>query len=83
MLDGPGDAPGLDRRRIVFDGLHQHLAAARARGNCGGRPKSYTPTQAQAVLALRAAGQTLTEISAVCNISRRTTSRILAEAVPA
>jgi DNA invertase Pin-like site-specific DNA recombinase len=66
-------------RERTMDGL----AAARARGNCGGRPKSYTPAQAQAVMALRAAGQTLTEISTVCNISRRTASRILAEAVPA
>jgi DNA invertase Pin-like site-specific DNA recombinase len=63
-------------RERTMDGL----AAARAKGNLGGRPKSYSPATAQAVLALRTAGQTLTEISTVCNVSRRTVSRILADA---
>jgi DNA invertase Pin-like site-specific DNA recombinase len=67
-------------RDLIIDRTRDGLAAARARGNLGGRPKSYTAATAQAVLALRSAGQTLTEISAVCNISRRTASRILAEA---
>lgn len=63
-------------RARTLDGL----AAARARGNLGGRPKSYAPETANAVMALQAAGQRMTDIAAVCKISRRTCYRIVEDA---
>jgi DNA invertase Pin-like site-specific DNA recombinase len=66
-------------RERTMDGL----AAARTKGNLGGRPKSYTAATVQAVLALDGAGQTLTEIASVCRVSRRTVGRILSDATAA
>jgi DNA invertase Pin-like site-specific DNA recombinase len=63
-------------RARTLDGL----AAARARGNLGGRPKSYAPETATAVLALQAAGQSMADIATVCKISRRTAYRIVEDA---
>ena len=64
-------------RERTMDGL----AAARAHGNLGGRPKSYAQETVAAVLALRAQGvMSMGDIATVCRISRRTCYRILSEA---
>ena len=64
-------------RERTMDGL----ATARAKGNLGGRSKSYDGTTAAAVLLLRDMGEmSMNEIAAACKVSRRTAYRILADA---
>lgn len=67
-------------RALIIERTQQGLAAVRARGNLEGRPKSYAPETATAVLALQAAGQSMTDIATVCKISRRTAYRIVEDA---
>jgi hypothetical protein len=47
-----------------------------------GRPKSYTPAVAAEVLALRETGVSLTVIASRVGLSRRTVSRVVADARP-
>jgi DNA invertase Pin-like site-specific DNA recombinase len=63
-------------RERTMDGL----AAARARGNLGGRPVSYSPEQCRAAKALRALDtMSANEIAAAVGVSRRTFYRMVAD----
>jgi DNA invertase Pin-like site-specific DNA recombinase len=63
-------------RARTLDGL----AAARERGNCGGRSKTYTDNHVQAIMALRAAGTlSMSEIAATVGLSRATAYRAIAD----
>lgn len=67
-------------RALIIERTQQGLIAARARGHMGGRPKSYTDAQVQAILALRAQGNlSMTEIAEVVSLSRATCYRAIQE----
>jgi DNA invertase Pin-like site-specific DNA recombinase len=68
-------------RALIIERTLDGLAAARARGNCGGRSKTYTDTHVQAIMALRAAGSlSMSEIAATVGLSRATAYRAIQEA---
>ena len=69
-------------REVLIDRTMDGLAAARARGRVGGRPRAMTPEQVANAAALVAAGRPKAEVARTLGVSRRTVIRALAE-VPA
>ena len=72
---------GRVRAGLIIERTLDGLAAARERGHCGGRSKTYSDTHVQAIMALRAAGTlSMSEIAATVGLSRATAYRAIAEA---
>lgn len=68
-------------RAMIVSRTLDGLSAARARGNLGGRPVSYTPEQCRAARTLRDAGSmSASEIAMAVGVSRRTFYRMLSAA---
>lgn len=68
-------------RALIIERTHAGLAAARARGNFGGRPRSWTLPQQRTAMMLKDAGEmTALEIAGLLGISRSTLFRMLADA---
>lgn len=68
------------QRKLIVEGTHEGLAAARSRGKTGGRPRALTPEQVADARLLLAAGQTKTAVAAKFGVSRWTLNRALDEA---
>ena len=64
-------------RETLIERTRDGLEAARRQGRVGGRPPVLNTAQRQAVLDLRAAGRSATEIAATLNVSRSTVYRVL------
>jgi DNA invertase Pin-like site-specific DNA recombinase len=64
-------------RENMLERTHRGLAAAKARGRCGGRPKKLTAAHRQAIAA-QADELTRAELAARYNCSQRTIGRVLA-----
>lgn len=64
-------------RNIMVERTHAGLAAARARGNVGGRPPALTEDQVAAATALVAAGRTVAQAAAAVGVGRSTLYRYL------
>lgn len=73
MLAGIFAAPAAYEREL----MHERAAAARARGRHTGRPPKLTPAQARQVRALRAGGETISELVAGYGVSRATIYRAI------
>jgi len=65
-------------RELMHERAAAARAAARARGRHTGRPPKLTPAQARQVRALRAGGETISELVAGYSVSRATIYRALA-----
>lgn len=65
-------------RELVRERTLAGLAAARAAGRTGGRPRALTPQQVEQVRILRAAGRSPTEIARTLGVSRSTAYRAFA-----
>jgi DNA invertase Pin-like site-specific DNA recombinase len=61
--------------RIISERTHEGLAAARARGRNGGRPRAMTSTKLTTALRMRSEGHTLDEIAGTIGVSASTVSR--------
>jgi DNA invertase Pin-like site-specific DNA recombinase len=69
-------------RALIIERTTQGLIAARARGNMGGRPKSYTDQQCQVARMLRDQGEmTAREIAELLSVSRATYFRMVGEPI--
>jgi DNA invertase Pin-like site-specific DNA recombinase len=65
-------------RDLIIERTHAGLEAARARGNMGGRPKSWTPQQQRTACMLRDAGEMSPgEIAGLLGVSRATYYRLV------
>jgi DNA invertase Pin-like site-specific DNA recombinase len=68
-------------RDLIIERTRDGLAAARAKGHMGGRPKSYTEQQCRVARQLRDAGEmTASQIAELLSVSRATYFRMLAAA---
>ncbi len=67
--------------RIISERTHEGLAAARARGRRGGRPRAMTPDKLATAVRMRSEGRTLDHIAATIGVSASTVSRALADAL--
>jgi DNA invertase Pin-like site-specific DNA recombinase len=65
------------QRQQIVKGTREGLAAARARGRVGGRPRALSPEQITDARILLDAGQTRTAVAAKLRVSRWTLSRAL------
>lgn len=66
-------------RTLIIERTQAGLAAARERGNCGGRKREWTPQMQQTALLLREQGQmTAPEIAGLLGVSRATYYRMVA-----
>lgn len=67
-------------RDLIRERTHAGLAAARARGRVGGRPRVLTPEKLKAAQQLRAAGElNVSEIAKTLSVSRASVYRALAD----
>ncbi len=66
-------------RALIVERTHAGLAAARARGRVGGRPRALTPEKRTAAEQLRAGGASPSAIAAALGVSERTVRRFLAD----
>jgi DNA invertase Pin-like site-specific DNA recombinase len=66
-------------RELIRERVNAGLAAARARGRIGGRPRVMTPEKARVARDLNASNTPVTTIAAVLGVSRATVYRSLAE----
>lgn len=66
-------------RELIKERTVAGLAAARARGRTGGRPVAMSPAKERQARAMKAAGDSVTEIAAVLGVSRATVYRRLAD----
>lgn len=66
-------------RRVIVERTHAGLAAARARGRIGGRPRALTEAQARAVRAAHGDGQTVIELAHAFGVSRATIYRTISD----
>jgi DNA invertase Pin-like site-specific DNA recombinase len=64
-------------REIIVERTHAGLAAARARGRVGGRPRALTAVQVEQVQIMYRRGTGVSEIAAELGCSRSTTYRAL------
>jgi DNA invertase Pin-like site-specific DNA recombinase len=67
--------------RIISERTHEGLAAARARGRRGGRPRAMTEERITTALELRAKGRTLEQIAKTLGVSPSTVSRAIGQAL--
>lgn len=71
-------------RALIIERTQAGLIAARARGNLGGRPRTYTDQQCRVARQLRDAGEmTAVEIADLLGVSRATYFRMVADRVMA
>jgi DNA invertase Pin-like site-specific DNA recombinase len=66
--------------RIISERTHEGLAAARARGRLGGRPRAMSAERVTTALELRAKGRTLEQIGRTLGVSASTVSRAIWQA---
>jgi|SRR5699024_2430349 len=66
-------------RRLIQERTHAGLAAARARGRVGGRPRALTDEQAQESRRMRGEGRSLSQIARIFGVSRTTVRRYLTD----
>lgn len=66
-------------RDLIRERTHAGLAAARARGRTGGRPRALTPEKRDAARALIASGRTVAQAAEAVGVSRATLYRALAQ----
>ncbi len=66
--------------RIISERTHEGLAAARARGRRGGRPRAMTAERIETALELRRKGRTLQQIGTTLGVSPSTVSRAISDA---
>jgi len=78
MLAGIFAALAGYERELMHERAAAARAAARARGRHTGRPPKLTPAQARRVRALRAGGESISELVAGYGVSRATIYRALA-----
>lgn len=69
-------------RQVLIERTVDGLAAARARGRVGGRPRALTPEQITAARALIAAGTPKTAVARTLGVHRATLLRALSEPEP-
>ena len=62
---------------VIAENTREGLAAARARGRKGGRPKALSPGQVQVARRMLDEGKPVTEVAALFNVSRPTLYRAL------
>jgi DNA invertase Pin-like site-specific DNA recombinase len=63
--------------RLISERTHEGLAAARARGRLGGRPRSMSAERIETALELRAKGRTFEQIGKTLGVSASTVSRAI------
>lgn len=64
--------------RLISERTHEGLAAARARGRRGGRPRAMTANKLATALRMRGDGHTYNEIAGTIGVSPSTVSRAIA-----